>query len=277
MNLKNNAQFNQNQALGMTLEVRGSDPGSPVEGQFWYRSDLAAVSYRESGANRRLASTLVLSALAGGMQASARGATAASLPANTISGGNGVMTFDANGNFNATSPGGIADWTVGQLVLVTSEATTAKNGLWELFILGDGSNPAILHRPATALAGASIPAGALTYIQDGTFIGSVYTLTGVVAVAVGSDAAIWRQLTPATTPGPRLFEDDFGDGATTSFPFTHSMGTRRVDVLVYDNATFLKVEVPTTMTDAATVTLDFSALSTPTSNQFHVVISKLAG
>lgn len=40
LNLNGNVEFQQNQALQFAIENRTSDPGSPVEGQIWLRTDL---------------------------------------------------------------------------------------------------------------------------------------------------------------------------------------------------------------------------------------------
>jgi len=35
-----NVDFNQKQAISLVIETRTSDPGSPVDGQIWLRTDL---------------------------------------------------------------------------------------------------------------------------------------------------------------------------------------------------------------------------------------------
>ena len=35
-----NVNFNQKQAITLVIETRTSDPGSPVDGQIWLRTDL---------------------------------------------------------------------------------------------------------------------------------------------------------------------------------------------------------------------------------------------
>jgi len=61
-----------------------------------------------------------------------------------------------------------------------------------------------------------------------------------------------------------------GNGSSTSFAITHSLGTRDVVVNVYDNASFDTVETDVVRTDTNTVTVSFA--TAPTNNAYRVVI-----
>ena len=61
-----------------------------------------------------------------------------------------------------------------------------------------------------------------------------------------------------------------GNGSSTSFAITHSLGSRDVIVNVYDNASFDTVETDVVRTDANTVTVSFA--TAPTNNAYRVVI-----
>ena len=61
-----------------------------------------------------------------------------------------------------------------------------------------------------------------------------------------------------------------GNGTNTSFAVTHNIGTRDVQVQVYDNATYDTVEVDVVRTDANTVTVSFT--TAPTLNAYRVVV-----
>lgn len=61
-----------------------------------------------------------------------------------------------------------------------------------------------------------------------------------------------------------------GNGVNTSFAISHNLGTRDVQVQVYDNSTFDTVEVDVVRTDTNTVTVSFTAA--PTSNAYRVVV-----
>jgi uncharacterized RmlC-like cupin family protein len=61
-----------------------------------------------------------------------------------------------------------------------------------------------------------------------------------------------------------------GNGENTSFAVTHNLGTRDVQVQVYDNATYDTVEVDVVRTDANTVTVSFTIA--PANNAYRVVV-----
>lgn len=63
---------------------------------------------------------------------------------------------------------------------------------------------------------------------------------------------------------------NIGNGTNTSFAVEHNLGTRDVQVQVYDNATYDTVEVDVVRTDTNTVTVSFSAA--PASNAYRVVV-----
>jgi len=61
-----------------------------------------------------------------------------------------------------------------------------------------------------------------------------------------------------------------GNGSATSFAVSHNLGTRDVQVQVYDNATYDTVEVDVVRTDTNTVTVSFAVA--PASNAYRVVV-----
>lgn len=62
-----------------------------------------------------------------------------------------------------------------------------------------------------------------------------------------------------------------GDGSSTSIAFTHNLGNQYCIVQLYDAATNAEVQAGVTLTDANTVTLDFSVA--PASNEFRVIVT----
>jgi len=61
-----------------------------------------------------------------------------------------------------------------------------------------------------------------------------------------------------------------GNGTNTSYTITHNLGTRDVQVQVYDNSTYDTVDVDVVRTDTNNVTVSFSIA--PTSNAYRVVV-----
>ena len=77
--------------------------------------------------------------------------------------------------------------------------------------------------------------------------------------------------TKLTTDGyTKKVSANVGNGTNTSFAVAHNLGTRDVQVQVYDNATYDTVEVDVVRTDTNTVTVSFS--SAPSSNAYRVTV-----
>jgi hypothetical protein len=65
---------------------------------------------------------------------------------------------------------------------------------------------------------------------------------------------------------------DIGNAAATSFALTHSLGTRDVVVVIYDNTTFEEVITDVVLTSTSVVTVSFAVA--PALNAYRVVIKK---
>ena len=63
-----------------------------------------------------------------------------------------------------------------------------------------------------------------------------------------------------------------GNASATSFTLTHSLGTRDVIVLIYDNATYEQIYADVAMTSTTVVTVSFA--TAPASSAYRVVIKK---
>lgn len=63
-----------------------------------------------------------------------------------------------------------------------------------------------------------------------------------------------------------------GNASATSFALTHSLGTRDVIVLIYDNATYEQIYADVAMTSTSVVTVTFA--TAPASSAYRVVIKK---
>jgi hypothetical protein len=98
------------------------------------------------------------------------------------------------------------------------------------------------------------------------------TLTGDVtgtAAAVDGSANVSIATTLVTT-GVKRFAANIGNGALTTIPVAHNLGTRDLHVAVYNATTFAVVQCGITMTDTNTVNLTFAVA--PASNAYRVVI-----
>ena len=104
------------------------------------------------------------------------------------------------------------------------------------------------------------------------------TVEGLVELATATEVKAGSSTTHAVTPAgiaSLSYAASVGNGTLTTIPVTHNLGTRDVIVQVYEVTTFDTVYVETVRTSTSVVTLEFA--SAPTTNQYRVVISRVAG
>jgi len=99
--------------------------------------------------------------------------------------------------------------------------------------------------------------------------GKVELATTAEALA-GSDSA--RAVTPAGLAA-RSYRAAIGDGSATAIAVTHSLGTRDVNVQMYDASSYETVMAQVVRTDANNVTVTFN--TAPTSGDVIILISKV--
>lgn len=110
-----------------------------------------------------------------------------------------------------------------------------------------------------------------TYVVDGSLTGLVYELTGVTTIGPQGPKGDKGDTGDTGPEGGAPFLTTVGDGVTTDFVVTHSLGTRDIGVIVYlASGTYAEVEPDVEHTTIDTVTLRFD--SAPTADQFNVVI-----
>ena len=97
-------------------------------------------------------------------------------------------------------------------------------------------------------------------------------LTSDLAVGAGLGISVLTNTVAIDTAVVvRKYGADVGDGAATSYTITHSLGTRDVQVTVYDNSSpYAEVICDVNHATTDTITLLFSVA--PTSNQYRVVV-----
>ena len=188
----------------------------------------------------------------------------------------------------------------GDRVMVKNEATTANNGVYTI-----NSAKTVLTRATDADTSAELNGGDFFFVQNGT----VNDNTGWVIVdkvtTIGTTPVVFYQFSGAGTylagNGLNLSGNTFsavadtgilvsgsgiaintavvvtkynanvGDGSATSYTVTHNLGTRDVQVTVYDNSSpYAEVICDVQHTSTTAVTLLFSVA--PTSDQYRVVV-----
>ena len=209
---------------------------------------------------------------------------------------NGIYTVNATG---APTRGTDADSTVelnGAAVLVTSGTANAdkayiqttdsptigsSNIVWTQFGGGtsytaDGQG---IELSGTTFSLELVPStSALTKSASGLAVdssiagaGSTFT-SGVLNVIAGTGITVnANDVAIDTTVVVRKYATSIGDGSTTQFTVTHSLGTQDVTVEIYDNASpFQQVFADVEHDSTSAIGVNF--LVAPTTNQYRVVV-----
>lgn len=202
-----------------------------------------------------------------------RVATTAALPACTYSNGTSGVGATLTGNSNgALSAQNGVTLTVGQSVLVKTQATAANNGIYTLTQVGDGSHPFILTRRADADTAAEVQ-GAVVAVEEGTSDpDSVWKCTTNATIVVGTSSLPWVLIGPSiltssqTIPGGSPYtitadnvEEDTGISitlpsagqylvnlgieATMGFTGTPTPAAPEISGALYNGATFVSGSV----------------------------------
>lgn len=108
--------------------------------------------------------------------------------------------------------------------------------------------------------------GAGTLSLDTTLATTSY-LSKTSGLAVDVSSLETKLVTDSFT---RKATANVGNGTNTSFAVAHNLGTRDVQVQVYDNASYDTVETDVVRTDANTVTISFT--NAPTTDAYRVVV-----
>lgn len=174
-------------------------------------------------------------------------------------------TVNGNATYQLTTDGPITVGTTAQTWAQTGGAGasyTAGNGL-TLAGSSFSVNPASGGGLAVSASGVAIAAAAA---------GNGLTLTaGVLAVGSGTGLSVTADAVAIdTSVVVRKFAANVGNGALTSVPVAHNLGTRDITYSVQDATTFEFVEVDAVATDANTLTLTFA--TAPTANAYRVVV-----
>ena len=165
---------------------------------------------------------------------------------------------EANDTWEATRDGS----TYANLVLVgddipTSDITNFAEDVQDTIgnILVDGTTVNFTYSDGTPSITAEVILATTSYLSS----------TGGLGVDI---AAVETKL--ITDSFTKKATANVGNGTNTSFAITHNLGTRDVQVQVYDNATYDTVETDVVRTDANTVTVSFAVA--PTTDAYRVVI-----
>jgi phage-related tail fiber protein len=178
----------------------------------------------------------------------------------TVGSANGIYVVATGAWTRAVDADANAEVTSGLAVTVT-EGTTQGDTVWTLAT----NDPIVVG--TTALTFAQVGGGGASYTA-----GAGLALSGSQFAVVPGNGILADGTSTRVDPSvvTRKFAQAVGNGALTSIPVVHNLGTQDVQVQVYDAATYDTVECDVVRTDVNTVTLGFAVA--PTANAHRVVV-----
>ena len=234
----------------------------------------------------------------------ARAATTGALATNTYA--NGTAGVGATLTASAVGVLTIDGYTpaLNDVLLIKNEATAANNGLYTLTTVGTAGFAYVLTRSTVMNSSTTFGGGFVAVENTSVSLANTLWLCDVAnVVTVGTTAITFVQINGATqltagngisisanivsvtaTTGivvtgagvgvdftivPKKYSVTFGDGTSTSFTITHSLGTLDVIHEVYAVAGGAKVECDVLHASTTTSTLGFGAA--PTASQYRIV------
>jgi hypothetical protein len=141
--------------------------------------------------------------------------------------------------------------------IATSDITNFSEDVQDAIgnILVDGSTVNFTYNDGTPSITAEVKLATISYLVDND------------GLAVDVPTLETKLVTDSFT---KKATASVGNGTNTSFAISHGLGTRDVQVQVYDNASYDTVECDVVRTDANTVTVSFAVA--PTTDAYRVVI-----
>lgn len=229
---------NQNVLQDAVMGNGTSYPGSPVEGQFFYRSDLDTVAVWDGAAWVVQATEDYVDTAIAGVGGMTNRVESASF---TAAAGDFCLVSNATGtDIVVTLPNGAAD--------------------------GDTIAVAVTGRLSTGTF--NIVTGTNSFVDGATTMN--LSAVGQFVVLRFDDAGN-HWIVAATNSGAQKFTDSIGDGATDPLSIVHGLGTLDVSVTVYEIATGLDVQpLSITRTDFDTVAVSFAVPAT--ADQYRIVV-----
>lgn len=292
-----------NEIRSAIAHLLGSAPGSPIEGQFFWNTSTHVVEFYNGTAWLSLGSLDQITAPAADVSLNSHKITSlANGTASTdavnksqLDAAIAGLSWKAAVRAASTANGTLASafengdtldgvtLATGDRILLKNQSAPAENGI---YVVAASGAPA---RASDADAGSEL-LNAAVFVEEGTTnADSGWVCTTNAPITPGSTSLTFAQFNGASisagtgisivgstvsidhTVVPEIFAADIGDGSTTSIVVTHNLGTRDVNVAVYDKTTPFSEQYPEVRrTTINTVTLVFSVA--PTTNQFRCVV-----
>lgn len=241
------------------------------------------------------------------IHASVVAATTANLVATYSNGSSGVGATLTNNDTQAALVLDGVTLSVSDRVLVKNQSTASQNGIYTVTDTGSVSTNWVLTRATDFDTSAEIQGGDFVFVTGGSTLDNTGWVQTSTPVTVGTTAIVWQQFSGAGTytasNGVQLVGSNFsgvaevnggltvgasgfaidtaivvrkyaanvGDTTNTSYTVTHNLGTKDVQVTVYDNSSpYAEVVCDVQHTSTTAVTVLFSVA--PSTNQYRVVV-----
>lgn len=241
------------------------------------------------------------------IHAASYAATTANLNATYSNGTAGVGATLTNAGTQAAFETDGTTPPINSRILVRLQTNTTQNGIYTLTTVGSGSTNWVLTRATDFDTAVEIAGGDFTFVDNGTTLANTGWVQVDEVTTVGTDPIVWQQFSGAgtytasngvlltgtnftgvvvsgggltvgasgfnidTAVVVRKYAANVGDGTATSYTISHNLGTKDVQVTVYDNsAPYAEVVCDVQHSTTSAVTLLFSVA--PTSNQYRVVV-----
>lgn len=300
--------LNQQEIQNAAIQLLGSDPGTPVNGQVWINSTTWHLKIRLNDTTVTLGRLDQISAptanvafggnritnLADGI-ASTDAATVGQLSALQTG-----MTWKNPVRAATTAPGTLASsfengdtidgitLATGDRILIKDQADASQNGIYVVNATG------VPTRATDADTSAEVPPAMVVAVEEGdTHADTLWILTTNGPIDLGTtnltfakipiSVASYEAGTGLTESPAGTFNIDtsvvvrktapttIGDGSTTQFDIAHNFGTRAAQVVVWRNTSpWEEVEVEVQRPDPDTIRLIFA--NAPTSAQFQAMV-----
>jgi hypothetical protein len=208
--------------------------------------------------------------LNGHFKGTVRAATTVNLAAD-YDGTGKTLTADADG---ALIVDGIT-LDVGERILVKNQTDKTQNGIYAVTDTGDASTPFVLTRAADFDRSEELIPGVCIVVSAGTSNKGTWTLISEGTLTLDSSNLDFERLTTADKSVKAAF-DIQGDGATTTFSFSHSWGTKDVIHSLFDATTDEEVVAEFKRTSVNDVQVTFGAAPQAGEN-YRLVLMALTG
>lgn len=281
----NNIDLNSNELRNAVIQLLGSDPGSPVNGQVWINTTTWVLKVRLNGVTVSLGRIDQVSAPTASLALNSQRITGladgvAATDAATVQQVDAARTgLDVKASVRAatTAAGTLASsfangqtidgvsLVTGNRILIKNQAAGAENGIYTVNASGAPT------RATDADVSAEVTSGMFTFVDQGTVNADTgWVLTTDDPITLGTTALVFAKFSATASAGITRYAATIGNGSATSIAVTHNLGSQDVVVQmrrISDNA---EVFADVVYTDTNNVTITFAVA--PASNAIRVVV-----